>query len=228
MDIKILVVEDEVPINELICDNLQKNGYRCRGVFDGMEAADELEKTRYDLVLLDIMLPKVDGYELLESIKPEKIPVIFLTAKSQIKDRVKGLRLGAEDYIVKPFAISELLARVEVVLRRFQKTESEIQFDEFTIDLENRTVKKYQTEISLTPKEFDLFVLFIRNINQTLFRDQIYMQVWEMEYTGDTRTIDYHVRCIRKKLELQERLKTVFMMGYRLESNEISSKNIDL
>ena len=228
MNIKILVVEDEAPINELICNNLQKNGYMCKGVFDGMAAADELEKNRYDLVLLDIMLPKVDGYELMECIKPENIPVIFLTAKSQIKDRVKGLKLGAEDYIVKPFAISELLARVEVVLRRFQKADDEIQFDEFTINLKNRTVRKSQTEVGLTPKEFELFVLFVRNINQTLFRDQIYMQVWEMEYAGDTRTIDYHVRCIRKKLGLQERLKTVFMMGYRLESNEISNKNIDM
>ena len=216
--IKILVVEDEVPINELICSNLKKNGYACKGVFDGLTASDEVENRLYDLVILDIMLPGADGYEVLEYIKPLEIPVIFLTAKSSPPDRVKGLKLGAEDYIIKPFDIAELLARVEVVLRRFHKVEESMNFDEFTIDLKNRVVVKENKEISLSPKEFDLFVLFVRNQNQTLYRNQIYMQVWEQEYTGDTRTIDYHVRCLRKKLGLEDRLKTVFMMGYRLES----------
>lgn len=215
--IKILVVEDEKPINELIVKNLTKAGYECIPAYDGQEAADKIENNDYDLVILDIMLPSIDGYELLEYIKPIGKPVIFLTAKSLVKDRVKGLNMGAEDYIIKPFDITELIARIEVVLRRFHKTSSEIYFQEFKIDLENHIVYRKQDIMELTPKEFALFAMLVRNKNQTLYREQLYMQVWEEEYSGNSRTLDIHIRRLRGKLGIEERLKTVFKLGYRLE-----------
>lgn len=218
--IKILIVEDEVPISDLLKINLTNAGYQCTSAYDGIMASDYIQDNTYDLILLDIMLPKVDGYELLEYIKLQEIPVIFLTAKGSVEDRVKGLTLGAEDYIVKPFAILEVLARVSVVLRRHDKGKSRLSFDEFDIDMMNRLVYQNGKEITLRPKEFELFVFFVNNINLTLYRSQIYSQVWENEYFGDTRTLDLHIRRIRKKLELGERLKTVYRLGYRLESEQ--------
>lgn len=215
--IKILIVEDEKPISNLIKMNLEDAGYHCTCVFDGMEAADILEEKTFDLILLDIMLPKVDGYELLEYIRPMDIPVIFLTAKAGLNDRVKGLNLGAEDYIVKPFEIVELLARVQVVLRRYRKNTSILQYGNITIDTENRTVLLDGKNVELTPKEFMLLELFVRNVNITLFRDKIYELVWENDCYGDTRTLDLHVQRLRKKLGLTDKLKTVYRVGYRLE-----------
>lgn len=216
--IKILIVEDEIAISQLIRINLEKEGYLCTCACDGMIAADYLQDNYYDLILLDIMLPKINGYELMEYISSLEIPVIFLTAKNTVEEKVKGLLLGAEDYIVKPFATIELLARIEVVLRRFKKTVVSLNYDEFNIDIANQTVKKYDEVIYLTPKEFELFAFFVKCKNQTLYRSQIFMQVWGTEFTGDTRTLDQHVQKIRKKLGLDERLKTVFKLGYRLES----------
>lgn len=215
--IKILIVEDEKPISNLIKMNLEDAGYHCTCAFDGMEAADILEEKTFDLILLDIMLPKVDGYELLEYIRPMDIPVIFLTAKAGLNDRVKGLNLGAEDYIVKPFEIVELLARVQVVLRRYRKNTSILQYRNITIDTENRTVLLDGKNVELTPKEFMLLELFVRNVNITLFRDKIYELVWENDCYGDTRTLDLHVQRLRKKLGLTDKLKTVYRVGYRLE-----------
>lgn len=215
--IKILVVEDERPISDLIRMNLEDAGYACTCAYDGMEAADILEENVFDLVLLDIMLPKVDGYELLEYIKPTEIPVIFLTAKAGLADRVKGLNLGAEDYIVKPFEIVELLARIQVVLRRFRKDLKVLTFGNLQIDTDNHTVIKDGETIELTPKEFVLLELFVRNKNITLFRDKIYELVWENDSYGDTRTLDLHVQRLRKKLEIGDKLKTVYRVGYRLE-----------
>ena len=215
--IKILIVEDEKPISNLIKMNLEDAGYHCTCAFDGMEAADILEEKTFDLILLDIMLPKVDGYELLEYIRPMDIPVIFLTAKAGLNDRVKGLNLGAEDYIVKPFEIVELLARVQVVLRRYRKNTSILQYRNIIIDTENRTVLLDGKNVELTPKEFMLLELFVRNVNITLFRDKIYELVWENDCYGDTRTLDLHVQRLRKKLGLTDKLKTVYRVGYRLE-----------
>lgn len=216
--IRILIVEDEKAISDLIHMNLTDAGYHCTCALDGMTACDLLEENTYDLVLLDIMLPEVDGYELLEYIRPMEIPVIFITAKAGLEDRVRGLNLGAEDYIIKPFEIVELLARVKVVLRRYHKLEeSHIQFRHISIDTENRKVRKEQTEIDLTPKEFELLLLFARNPNITLFRDKIYENVWETDFTGDTRTLDLHVQRLRKKLGLEDCLKTIYRCGYRLE-----------
>ena len=156
--IKILIVEDEVPISNLISMSLEKAGYQCECVFDGMEAADKLEEEYYDLVLLDIMLPKVDGYELMEYIQPMGIPVIFLTAKSNVEDTVKGLEMGAEDYLTKPFEIVELLARVEVVLRRYDKNEQYLRVEEVEVDTRSRTVKKDKKVVRLTNKEYELLI----------------------------------------------------------------------
>lgn len=215
--IKILVVEDERPISDLIRMNLEDAGYQCTCALDGLTAADILEKHTFDLVLLDIMLPKVDGYELFEYIKPTGTPVIFLTAKAGLNDRVKGLNLGAEDYIVKPFEIVELMARIQVVLRRYHKDATKLVFGDIVLNTENRTVCRYGQEVVLTPKEFTLLELLVRNKNMTLFRDKIYELVWENDSYGDTRTLDLHVQRLRKKLGLTEKLKTIYKVGYRLE-----------
>ncbi len=215
--IKILIVEDEVPISNLISMSLEKAGYQCECVFDGMEAADRLEEEHYDLVLLDIMLPKVDGYELMEYIQPMGIPVIFLTAKSNVEDTVKGLEMGAEDYLTKPFEIVELLARVEVVLRRYDKNEQYLRVEEVEVDTRSRTVKKDKKVVRLTNKEYELLLMFIKNKNIALFRDVIYERIWEKDYTGESRTVDLHVQRLKRKLGWEEKIKTIYKIGYRLE-----------
>jgi two-component system alkaline phosphatase synthesis response regulator PhoP len=216
--IKILVVEDEKPINDLIEMNLAEAGYNCRCAYDGIEAADILETERFDLVLLDIMLPGADGYELMEYIKPMEIPVIFLTAKGSVEDKVKGLRLGADDYLVKPFEIVELLARVETILRRSGKTQTMIKIDDITIDTRSRSVTRGAREIPLTMKEYELLLLFTRNRNIALFRETLYERVWESDYTGDSRTVDLHVQRLRKKLHWEDKIKAIYKVGYRLEA----------
>lgn len=217
--IKILIVEDEKPISDLIAFNLTANNYQCVQVYDGLAAANLLEDNTYDLILLDIMLPEIDGYELLEYIKPLNIPVIFITAKGALEDRVKGLTQGAEDYIVKPFQVVELLARVNVVLRRFNKTSSILEFQDIIINTETKVATKGGKTIDLTPKEFELLTLLIRNVNITLFRENIYETIWSNDYYGDTRTLDLHIQRIRKKTGLGKALKTVYKVGYRLEDS---------
>ena len=218
--LKILIVEDEKPISDLIVMNLTRAGYNCTALYDGESAADMLETNNFDLILLDIMLPKINGYELMEYIRPMNIPVIFITAKASLDDRIKGLTSGAEDYLVKPFEIVELLARINIVLRRYNKTESILTFKDITVDTENHIVKKGDTAVSLTPKEFELLVVFIRNKNITLFRDRLYELVWpELIYSdeiSETRTLDLHIQRLRKKLDLKNDLKTIYNAGYRL------------
>jgi DNA-binding response OmpR family regulator len=213
-------VEDERAISDLIRLNLSRAGYSCTAAYDGMEAADILEDKNFDLILLDIMLPKVNGYELMEYIRPLNIPVIFITAKASLDDRIKGLTSGAEDYIVKPFEIVELLARVRIVLRRYDKAEKNLHFLDISVDLDNMLVKKNDIEIDLTPKEFDLLVLFVRNKNITLFREKIYEEIWGDDYDSDTRTLDLHIQRLRKKVGLEKHLKTVYRVGYRLEDRD--------
>lgn len=214
---KILIVEDEKPISKLIEMSLTSAGYACTCVYDGMAAADLLEEHRYDLVLLDIMLPGASGYELMDYIRPMDIPVIFLTAKTSVADRVKGLRLGADDYLGKPFEIIELLARVESVLRRYHKTEEVLEAGDLVIDVVSRVVKKNGEVVNLTKKEFDLLVMFVKNRNIALFREKIYEHVWESEYTGDSRTVDLHVQRLRRKVGWEDKIKPVYKVGYRLE-----------
>ncbi|MDO4565347.1 MAG: response regulator transcription factor [Clostridia bacterium] len=215
--IRILIVDDELPIANLIRMNLSRQGYVCTCAYDGQQAADLIEKNSYDLILLDIMLPKFDGYDLLAYIRPMGIPVIFLTAKSDVLDRVKGLKLGAEDYIVKPFEIVELLARIEVVLRRYNKSQGILQMLDVVIDLDARSVLQNGEPVDLTRKEFDLLVLFCQNPNTALFRETLFERVWESEYVGETRTLDSHVQRLRRKLNWSDRIKTVHKIGYRLD-----------
>ena len=163
------------------------------------------------------MLPEIDGYELVEYIKPLGMPVIFITAKGAVQDRIKGLKLGADDYIVKPFQIGELLARVEAVLRRYGKINRKLTFADVEIDTVSRTVNKAGKTIDLTVKEFDLLVELVQNKNVALYRDRLYEKVWGVEFFGDTRTLDSHIQRLRKKLGWEKYIKTVFRIGYRLE-----------
>lgn len=215
--INILVAEDEFYISNLIKISLTQAGYNCTTAEDGEEALRLVETENFDLVLLDIMMPKINGYELLEYIRIYKIPVIFITAKSSVSDKVKGLKQGAEDYITKPFDTSELLARIEVVLRRFNKNISTLTVDDIEIDLNSRTVKKNGAEIPLTLKEYELLVLFLRNKNIALYRETIYERVWHESFMGDTRTVDLHVQRLRKKMHLENRIVSVYKVGYRYE-----------
>lgn len=215
--IKILIVEDEEAIANLIRMNLTKAGYQCELAYDGEEAADKIEKKDYDLILLDIMLPKLNGYEVLEYAKAVDIPVIFLTAMGDTQQKVKGLRLGAEDYIAKPFEIAELLARVETVLRRFRKTEQKQTLFDIEIDMQSRRVTKDGREVDLTTKEYELLLLFLRNKNRALYRETIYESVWGGEYSGAGRTVDLHVQRLKKKLGLEEHIAAIYKVGYRLE-----------
>ena len=147
------------------------------------------------------------------------IPVIFLTAKTDVQDRVKGLRLGAEDYILKPFAVAELLARVDTVMRRHHKADEVIRFEEIEIYPQSRVVLRAGEPLELTPKEYDLLRLFLQNKNIALFRDVIFERVWDMNFLGDSRTVDLHVQRLRKKLGWEDKLKTVYKVGYRLETH---------
>lgn len=215
--IKILIVDDEKPICDLIDINLSAAGYHCKTVQDGLKAIDLIEREQFDLILLDIMLPGADGYDIMEYIRPLKIPVIFITAKHEVKDRVKGLKLGAEDYLVKPFDVVELVARVEVVLRRFQKTGRILQAGDVTVDLEARKVTKAGKPVVLTNKEYGLLVLFIQNKNVALFKENLYEKVWGDEYIADSRTLELHVQRLRKKMGWENNLLAVYKVGYRLE-----------
>jgi len=218
--IRILIVEDEKPISDLIRMNLFEAGYFCDCAFDGMAAINMLDENKYDLILLDILLPEVDGYEIMKYVRPLDVPVIFLTAKASVDDRVKGLKLGADDYLVKPFEIVELLARVEAVLRRYNLSQSIIEIGGLTIDTKARTVKKENLEILLTKKEYELLIFFISNRNIALFRDKIYEKIWESDYMGDSRTVDLHIQRLRKKLGWEQLIKAVYKVGYRLEINQ--------
>ncbi len=215
--IKILIVEDEKPISNLIRMSLKGAGYVCEQAFDGNEALDKIDESVYDLILLDIMLPEVDGFELMEYIRPLGVPVIFLTAKNALDDRVKGLKMGAEDYIVKPFEVAELIARVEVVLRRYNKTEDIFELNGLYVDASSMVAKRDGKEIALTPKEFDLLLLFLRTPNTALYRDSIYEKVWGGELEYGSKTVDLHVQRLRKKAGLEKELKSVSKVGYRLD-----------
>ena len=221
--IKVFIVEDEKPISDLLRMSLTKAGYDCKCAFDGLEAADVLETERFDLILLDVMLPGADGFELMEYIRHLDIPVIFITAKNMVEDRVRGLRMGAEDYIVKPFEIIELLARIETVLRRYNKIDRMIEVAGLSIDTRSMVVRRLGSdgrageEIPLTRKEYELLLLFARNPGTALYRETIYERVWGSDYFGDSRTIDLHVQRVRRKAGWEDKLLSVYKVGYRLE-----------
>lgn len=212
---KILIVEDEEAISNLIRMSLQKAGYSCEQAMDGESAADRIAEHTYDLVLLDIMLPGMNGYELLDYIKTTNMPVIFITAMGTLDDKVKGLKAGADDYITKPFEMVELLARVESVLRRYHKSEERIEVDDVIIDIPSRTVTRQGEAVKLTLKEFELLLFLVRNRNIALYRETIYENIWQGEYMGDGRTVDLHIQRLRKKLHWEDRIHTVYKVGYR-------------
>lgn len=212
---KILIVEDEEAISNLIRMSLQKAGYSYEQAMDGESAADRIAEHTYDLVLLDIMLPGMNGYELLDYIKTTNMPVIFITAMGTLDDKVKGLKAGADDYITKPFEMVELLARVESVLRRYHKSEERIEVDDVIIDIPSRTVTRQGEAVKLTLKEFELLLFLVRNRNIALYRETIYENIWQREYMGDGRTVDLHIQRLRKKLHWEDRIHTVYKVGYR-------------
>ena len=215
--IQILIVDDEKPICDLIQMSLTRAGYHCTCVYDGLAAADILERNVFDLILLDVMLPNADGFELMEYIRPLGIPVIFLTARGSVDDRVRGLRMGAEDYIVKPFEVLELQARVDVVLRRYNKKDSVITIDDLTIDTDAMQVVRNNEVVPLTRKEYDILLLFARNPGTALYRETIYERVWGGDYVCGSKTVDIHVQRMRKKVGWENRLLAVNKVGYRLE-----------
>ncbi len=214
--IRILVVEDEKPISDLIRLNLRKEGYDCEAVYNGLDAIARVDSEHFDLVLLDVMLPGADGFEVMDYIKPLQIPVIFITARATIDDRLHGLTSGAEDYMIKPFDPLELIARVNIVLRRYDKTEKILTLGDLMVNTESNEVTKAGEEIRLTPKEYEMLVLFLRNKNITLYRDRIYEEVWGGDSDAETRTVDLHVQRIRKKAGLKNSLVTVYNMGYKI------------
>lgn len=215
--IRILIAEDEEPIANLLQKNLSRAGYDCIWAPDGQKAADLMEREGIDLVLLDVMLPGINGYELMEYARELMIPVIFLTALGTTKDKVKGLKMGADDYLTKPFEIVELLARVEAVLRRYLKTENRFQVFDILIDTASRQVTRNGEAIPLTMKEFDLLLLLVRNRNIALYRETIYENVWGGEYMGQSRTVDLHIQRLKKKLNWDSEITAVYKVGYRLE-----------
>lgn len=216
---KVLIVEDDEAIANLIKINLEDEGYYCTVCNDGQSGADCIENNTYDIALLDIMLPEIDGYELLEYIKEIGTPVIFISAKGSVSDRILGLKMGANDYIVKPFQIGEMLARVEAVLRRYGVNNRKLRFADIEIDMVSRMVLKAGTPVELTLKEFDLLTMLVQNKNVALHRDRLYEKVWGEPFYGDTRTLDSHIQRLRKKLGLENHIKTVFRIGYRLEED---------
>ena len=210
----ILIAEDERAINDLIKLNLTLVGHKCEQVFDGAAALERALSGEHDLVLLDVMLPELSGFEIIGQIKT---PVILVTARVSVEDRLRGLKLGADDYIVKPFEILELVERVKAVLRRTKGESEAFEFDGIRVEFDTRRVYKDGAEVILKPKEFELLSAFITNRNLALSREKLIELVWDFDYEGDTRTVDVHVQKLRQKLGISERLKTVYKTGYRLE-----------
>lgn len=214
---KILIVDDEEKIRELIRMNLELAGYKCDEAEDGEIALEKLNKFSPDLALLDIMLPEKNGYEIAQSFIKQNVPIIFLTAKDSVTDKVKGLKLGADDYIVKPFESMELLARIEVVLRRTGKFSDIFEYRNIKVDFAKREVFKNNEKIEMTAQEFELLKVLIQNKNLALSREKLLESAWGYDYYGDTRTVDMHIQRLRKKLSWDDIIVTVYKYGYRLE-----------
>lgn len=219
---RILLVEDEKAIAGMTKLCLTKNGYLCDWAMDGQTAAGMMEQKHYDLMLLDIMLPDMEGYELMAYSKQFSIPVIFVTAKTSVPDKVKGLRMGAEDYMAKPFDLQELLARVETVLRRYHKVETVLNVGPVEVNTAARQVKWRGTDVPLTAREYDLLLYLIRNQGIALYREMIYEQVWQEPYYGNTRTIDLHIQRLKKKLQLGDAIETIYKVGYKFSPEKLT------
>lgn len=215
--IKILVIEDNKAISNLVCMNLSVVGYDAKPVFDGLEAMELLESgERFDLAVVDIMLPGMDGFDLLPPLNERDIPVIYLTAKNDVESKVRGLKGGAEDYIVKPFEILELLVRIEKVLERRGSAETVVRFENLEIYLEERVVKLGKEPVYLKPREFDLLVILAKNKNIAMSREKLLAEVWGIDFMGETRTVDVHITQLRRKTGLK--IVSVPKIGYRLET----------
>ena len=212
----ILIVEDEEVIHELIKRNLSLVGHICHSAFDGKEALECLADKRFDLMILDIMLPKEDGFSVMRQAKGQ--PTIFLTARDSLNARMTGFSLGADDYIIKPFEMLEMLARVEAVLRRTQTSASTFRLDKVLINFDSRQVYREQELLELTPKEYELLEVLVKNRNIALARERLLELVWGYDFEGETRTVDVHIQKLRKKTRWENRIKTVYKMGYRLEA----------
>lgn len=217
MNNRILIVEDDPSISRLIESNLRVAGYEPFCAMDGQQALETIAAQPFDLALCDIMLPELDGFELLPYLREKDIPVIFVSAKTDVQSRIQGLRLGAEDYLVKPFDILELLVRMEKVLARSAPAENTLVYQDITIDLNSRSVHRGQELIALKPMEYTLLCAFVKHPGMVLTREKLLRQVWGDEYIGETRTVDVHVAALRRKLGLSDQLTTVFKLGYRLE-----------
>jgi two-component system alkaline phosphatase synthesis response regulator PhoP len=213
----ILIVEDELAIADLISINLKLVGHHTHQIHNGNEVMPYIKAHKPDLIVLDIMLPGKDGFELIKEIEPLKIPVIFLTAKDALVDKLTGLKLGADDYVVKPFEVLELLARIETVLKRHEVNGKVFIIENLRVHLDEHMVFLDDEPIELTAKEFELLAVLIKNKNIALSREKILESVWGYDYCGDTRTVDVHIQRLRKKLGLNDRIKTIFKLGYRLE-----------
>lgn len=211
----ILIVEDEEAISYLMKKNLELVGYTCSQVYDGQKALEKLTDEKFDLILLDVMLPYLNGFELIKYIKDT--PVIFITAKGNLEDKIFGLTSGAEDYIVKPFEILELIARIHIVLRRGKTNNEIITIKDIQVDLSSKVVKYKNERLELTPQEFSLLEVLIINRNLAMSREKLLELAWGFDFDGDTRTVDVHIQKLRKKLCLEEQIKTIYKFGYRLE-----------
>lgn len=215
---RILIVEDDPAIAETVGLNLRYVGYEYMLFDDGKAAADYLISDHsFDLALLDIMLPGIDGFELFSHMEKYNIPVIYMTAKTDSTSEVRGLRNGAEDYIVKPFEVVTLLVRMEKVLARTGRLNQVYRYQDITLDTENRTITKAGVEVDLTPLEFDVFSILIKNKNRTVSRDRLLNEIWGEDYFGDLRTVDVRVANIRRKLGFTDEIRTISKTGYRLE-----------
>lgn len=215
--IRILIAEDDDNIAKMIEAVLSIGGYKGVVCHDGKLALSRLLEENFDLALLDVMLPGMDGFEILEGIQGRNVPVIFLTARQDVADKVRGLRLGADDYIVKPFEAVELLARIEAVLRRANKSRNTFTYEDIKVDVDRHRVTKRGEEVSLTPREFDVLVFFLQHVDIALTRERLLSAVWDYSFEGESRTVDIHVQQVRRKLGLKGKLVTIPKLGWRLE-----------
>ena len=215
---RILIVEDDKPLSELLQMNFTVAGYASDTAFSGTEALDLIAQHSYNLAVMDIMIPGPDGFELLPAMQEKDIPVIYVSAKAGVSDRIKGLKLGAEDYLVKPFSVLELLVRMEKVLeRRHPEENSILESGDIKVLLKERSVSLRGKPVALKPLEYDLLLMFLKHPNMVFTREQLLHEVWGDEFYGETRTVDNHVAVLRKKLDLSERIVTVYRVGYRFE-----------
>lgn len=223
---RLLIAEDEKNLNKILAQQLRDNGYSVDACFDGEDALDHIRMTDYDGVILDIMMPKLDGLEVLKKMRADRIdtPVLFLTARDSVADRVEGLDLGADDYLTKPFAFEELLARVRVLIRKKSGNKTNIYtLADLTLDTQSREVKRGDTPISLSSKEFAILEYMIMNKNVVLSRDNLERHIWSYDYEGSSNMIDVYIRYLRKKIDEKfepKLIHTVRGVGYVLKEEK--------